>query len=124
MSQCFFTLPTFSKSISLSITHRGDGAGARDPKDVWEKTFGDKKEDKEARDRDRPKGQEQEEESASPQKVSGLGEEAFWMGSRVGGALYVLKGNSYMRISVGGAGNQASKIKKSKGLAQKVLSKI
>ncbi len=124
MSQCFFTLPTFSKSISLSITHRGDGAGARDPKEVWEKTFGDKKEDKEARDRDRPKGQEQEEESASPQKVSGLGEEAFWMGSRVGGALYVLKGNSYMRISVGGAGNQASKIKKSKGLAQKVLSKI
>jgi hypothetical protein len=124
VSQCFFTLPTFSNSISLSITQRGDGVGARDPKEFWEKTFGDKKEDKEARDRDRPKGQEQEEESAPPQKVSGLGEEAFWMGSRVGGALYVLKGNSYMRISVGGAGNQASKIKKSKALAQKVLPKI
>jgi len=33
----------------------------------------------------------------------------------------VLKGNSYIRISVGGAGDQATKIKKSKALAQMVL---
>jgi hypothetical protein len=39
----------------------------------------------------------------------------------VGGALYVLKGNSYIRISVGGAGDQTQKMEKSKTLAESVL---
>ncbi len=39
MSQCFFTLPTFTNSISLLVAHRGDGAGAHDPKEFWRETF-------------------------------------------------------------------------------------
>jgi hypothetical protein len=46
------------------------------------------------------------------------------MGSRVGGALYVLKGNAYVRVSVGGPADQANKIKRSKALAQKVLARL
>jgi hypothetical protein len=42
----------------------------------------------------------------------------------VGGALYVLKGNNYIRISVGGAGDQADKIRKSKALAQSILGRL
>lgn len=122
VSQCYFTLPTFTNSISLTVMQRGDGAGARDPKQFWKEAFHREKDSEKARDKDKNKGSEEEEEkSAAPEKIAGLGDEAFWSGNRVGGALYVLKGNSYIRISVGGAGDQATKIKKSKALAQMVL---
>ena len=39
-------------------------------------------------------------------------------------ALYALKGSNVVRISVGGAGDQAAKIDKSKKLAQVVLKRI
>ena len=127
-SQCFFTLPTFTNSISLAVTRRGDGPGARDPKQFWKETFHRETESEQARDRDRNKGQErnergeeEEEKGAPPQKITGVGDEAFWAGSRFGGALYVLKGNAFIRVSVGGTGDQQTKIKKSKALAQIAL---
>jgi hypothetical protein len=137
ISQCFFTLPTFNNSISLVVTQKGDGADGRDPKEFWEATFDresegerekerNKKSEKErekekARDKNR---EEEEEEAVPPQKIAGVGDEAFWTGSRVGGALYVLKGSSYLRVSVGGAGNQQSKINKSKALARLALKRL
>jgi len=135
ISQCFFTLPTFSNSISLLVAQRGDGAGAKDPKDFWHETFdknsaGEKDREREKKEADKNKkdvkrGEEEEEESAAPpQKVAGVGDDAFWIGSRVGGALYVLKGNAYLRVSIGGSGDQNSKISKSKTLAQKALVRL
>jgi|ERR1043166_2215376 hypothetical protein len=119
-SQCFFTLPTFTNSISLSVTERGDGPGARDPKEFWKDTFHREKGAKREKEREG----EEEEESAPPKKITGIGEEAFWIGSRVAGSLYVLKGHSYVRVSVGGPGDQQSKIRKSKALAQKVIDRL
>lgn len=139
ISQCFFTLSTFSKSISLLVAQKGDGANAKDPKDFWRETFakgaGEEKDrererererDKKDRDQDKKAGGrgEEEEESTPPQKVSGVGDDAFWVGSRVGGALYVLKGNAYLRISIGGLGDQTSKMNKSKTLAQKAIARL
>ena len=139
ISQCFFTLPTFSNSISLLVAQKGDGADAKDPKDFWRETFQkgvtEEKDRERARERERNKKDrdkdkkasgrgEEEEESTPPQKVSGVGDDAFWVGSRVGGAIYVLKGNAYIRISVGGSGDQASKINKSKTLAQKAIARL
>jgi len=139
ISQCFFTLPTFTNSINLVVTQKGDGAGARDPRQFWEATFDkesegerDKERDKsskkdleieakKARDRN---GKEEEKEAAPPQKIEGVGDEAFWTGSRVGGALYVLKGNAYIRVSVGGAGDQQTKTNKSKALARLALKRL
>ena len=127
ISQCFFTLPTFTNSISLAITQQADGQGAQDPKEFWKETFHrDVAEMKREREREREpkKGEAEEEKETEPEKVSGVGDEAFWMGSRVGGALYVLKGNSYLRVSIGGAADQESKIKRSKALAQKIVSRL
>ncbi len=127
LSQCFFTLRTFTNSISLQVTQKGEGAGARDPKEFWRETFHQEQQTEKERERDRGKAakkEEDEEKSAPLQKVNGVGDEAFWMGSRVGGALYVLKGNSYLRISVGGSGDTTEKIKKSKALAQKVIPRL
>ncbi len=65
---------------------------------------------------------EEDEKEPAPQRVSGVGDEAFWLASHVGGTLYVLKGSDYLRISLGGAGKD--KIAKSKALAQKVLTRL
>jgi len=112
VSQCFFTLPTFTNSISLVITKRADRPGARDPRQFWRDTFHTGKEDRE------------ESETRPPQKVSGIGDEAYWMTSPAAGILYVLKGPSYIRISIGGPGDQQTKIKKSKALARKVIDRL
>ena len=138
ISQCFFTLPTFANSVSLAVTQKGDGAGARDPKEFWEATFDKESERERDKERDtkseqergkkgenaRDKNREEEKEAAPAQKIAGVGDEAFWTGSRVGGALYVLKGNTYLRVSVGGAGDHQTKINKSKALARLALKRL
>lgn len=112
-SQCYFTLPNVANSAVLTLVQKGNGSGARDPKEFWRETF--------AGDREIGRDREEKETKSKPQKIDGLGEEAFWSGSPVGGALYVLKRNSYIRISVGGGGDQASKIQKCRSLAESVL---
>jgi hypothetical protein len=113
VSQCFFTLPTFTNSISLAVTQRAGDTGARDPRQFWRDTF--------HRDKDRG---EEERESRPPQKISGIGDEAFWMTSPAAGILYVLKGSSFVRISIGGSEDQQTKIRKSKALARKVVDRL
>lgn len=116
VSQCYFLLPTAADSIVLTLTQRADSPDARDPRQSWEEIFHG--------DNENAKAREEEKESVKPQNISGLGDEAFWAPQRFGGALYVLKGNSYLSISVGGAGDQASKLQKSKSLAEMVLKRL
>ncbi len=116
ISQCFFTLPTFNKSISLIVAHKGEGAGAREPKEFWRTTFHAEKKDDKARE-------EYKEESDPPTKIAGLGDEAFWMGNRIAGAVYVLKGDAYVRVSVGGPSDKASQTR-ARTLAQKALARL
>ena len=129
VSQCFFTLPTFNNSISLQVTQRAEGSGARDPREFWRETFHGESESERERKRDKREkkergGEEEEEERSPPQKVSGVGDEAYWVGSRVGGGLYVLKGNAYLRVSIGGSGSQADRLQRLKSLAQKVADRL
>jgi hypothetical protein len=123
LSQCFFTLPTFTNSVSLQVTQMGEGAGANDPREFWRDTFHEEKRTEKDKDRDK-KGGEDEEERQTPQKVPGIGDEAYWTGSRVGGSLYVLKGNSYLRIGIGGSSDQATKLRKLKALAEKAIARL
>jgi hypothetical protein len=112
ISQCYFELPTPVNSIVLTVTRKA--AGGRDPSQSWREIF----------HREESGRKKEEGEEKAPLKVDGIGDEAFWTGTRVGGALYVLKGNTYIRISVGGAGDQAQKIEKSKALAESVLKRL
>lgn len=136
VSQCFFTLPTFTNSISLVLTQKGDAPGARNPKEFWEEMFRNSGEEEESEARERAEAKErasakegektreraeEEEESAKALKISRVGDEAFWTGTAVGGALYVLKGNAFLRISIGGVGNQRAQIKRTQALARLIL---
>jgi hypothetical protein len=120
VSQCYFELPTPVNSVVLTVTRKADGANARDPRENWHELFYGEH----PRERDKEREKDKEGEEKGPHKVEGVGDEAFWSGSRVGGALYVLKGESYFRISVGGAGDQAQKLEKSKTLAAFVLKRL
>jgi hypothetical protein len=123
ISQCYYTAADFSKSVSLSLIQKDpDQRSARAPKDFWKEKFGryssDKENDKGNEERE-PRGEE--EQSAPPRKISGIGDEAFWAGNRFGGILYVLKGDAFISISLGGTDEEETRIKKSKALAEKAL---
>jgi hypothetical protein len=131
VSQCFFSLPTFANSVNLAVMQKGEGNGASDPREFFEKTFAgraesEREKEKEKRERKSAENnrEEEEKEGSAPQKIDGVGDEAFWTGNRVGGALYVLKHNAYIRVSIGGAGDQKTKIEKSKALALLALNRL
>ncbi|HYX43383.1 MAG TPA: hypothetical protein VE821_16875 [Pyrinomonadaceae bacterium] len=135
IAQCFYTTPTFTKSISLEVTQAAPGSKTN-PRDFWRENFTRAAEEGErdkAKDRDRAKdkdkdknkaGGEEEEKGAPPQRITGLGDEAYWINSRVSGALYVLKGDRFIRLSLGGTDTDAVRQKKAKTLAQKALSRL
>jgi hypothetical protein len=142
VGQCYYALPTTVNSVVVNVTTAKDEAGARSPKAFWEQTFGgdeekeregkgEREQEKSQREREKEKSQaprareeEGEKEAAPPERVKHLGDEAFWVGSPAGGALYVLKNDLFFRVSVGGAGDQKVKLGKSRTLAQKILKKL
>jgi len=102
----------------------------RRPKDFWKEKFGrysgETTEDAgdEKRDEKRSEGKEEKEESVRPKKIDGIGEQAFWISNRFGGVLYVLKGEVFISVGLGGTDDEETKLKKSKALAQKALQRL
>lgn len=134
VSQCFYMATDYAKSVSLAVTQSDpDSSSKRSPKDFWEEIFGrydgkEKERDEDEREKNKNethpiqgRGEEEEEGRTPPKKISGVGEEAYWTGSSMTGALYVRKKNVIIRIGIGGPDNEESKIDKSKALAKKVL---
>jgi hypothetical protein len=133
VSQCFYTAEEFSKSVSLAVTQNDPiSPGKRSPRDFWKEIFGRYAGDAKERERTQEKKEnlgdqgrkEEREESIPPKKIDGLGDESYWTGGRLGGALYVLKNDKFIRISVGGPHKEETKIDKSKALAQKALRRL
>src|SRR6266404_3872063 len=127
VSQCFYTAAEFSKSVSLAVMQGDPGRQTTvSPRDFWKERFG--RFDGEEKDRDKVKEEterkEEKEESVPPKKIEGIGEEAFWASNRFGGMLYVLKGDAFIFISLGGPDDEETKIDKSKALAQKALQRL
>lgn len=134
VSLCYYSSQEPNMAVSFAITQPEPGDPKSNPVDYWKKTFGrfsgKQGEDGEAREKaerekeSANKKEEEEEKASPPQKIEGIGQEAFWSGNRFGGALYVLEKNFILRISVGGGANAETKIEKSKALAEKALSHL
>ena len=125
ISQCFYQLASFNKSVSLEVTQKAPNySGPESPREFWNEKFRPTANKNEDRDREKGRGGEEEVEGRPPQPVPGVGDDAYWVGSRPVGALYVLKGDSYLRISIGGPEDEAEKIKKTKALAQQALKRL
>jgi hypothetical protein len=150
MSQCFYRLPTFNKSVSLEVVRAAPGAEAGALKEYWRKQFHPEaveareraRELKEERERSREeelereraagqtreggheKEEKEDEEDSRPQRVNGLGEEAYLAGNERTSTLYVLKGDAVLRLSVSGTEARPDKLKKAAALAAKALKKL
>ena len=126
VSQCFYTATEFSRSVSLAVMQRDPGRPATgSPKDFWKERFG-RYSDENERDRVKEETERKEEkkESVPPKKIDGIGDEAFWASNRFGGVLYILKGDAFISISLGGTDDEETKLNKSKALAQKALQRL
>jgi hypothetical protein len=102
-SQCFFGTST-ARSVSLTVT-RANAAGRStlSPREYWRQQF------------HRPEQEKERDTQARP--IAGVGEEAYWTGNRFAGALYVLGGDAFLRVSVGGIRDEEARIAAAKALA-------
>ncbi len=116
ISHCYFSLPTTSSSVVLRLIQPGSGEDRRSPRQAWEETF--------AKGSEKTMGEQGEAGGRQPEKVAGVGDSAYWLGGPKTGGLYVLKGDRYFRLGVGGEPNQPSKIEKASALAKAILSKL
>jgi hypothetical protein len=135
ITQCYYAATGPNLSVSLAVTQRDPkDSSAPSPREQWEETFGGFDKENEANrkpeelerkgEKGRGRDGEEGENKQPPKKIDEVGEAAFWSGGRFGGALYVLKKDVILRISVGGPDNEQTKIEKPKTLAQKALSRL
>jgi len=121
VSQCFYTTPTFTKSVSLELTRKG--ASAKSVREMWRENFARYEDKREAKNERRKKsGKPQAGPAALP--VKGVGDEAYWVGTNANGTLYAFKKDSLVRISLGGAEEDAARLRKATTLARKALSRL
>ena len=120
VSQCLYTAAEFSKSVTLALVRSDPKEGSkRSPKDFWKEKF-----DPYQNEEPKTKTGEEKEQGPAPKKIEGLGDEAYWVANRFGGILYVLKGDAFISIGIGGTDDQETKLKKSKALAEKALQRL
>ena len=120
VSQCFYTATEFSKSVNLALVQRDpDHPSGRSPKDFWKEKFDPYENEEPQKDSDGEK-----EKGPPPKKIASLGDEAYWASNRFGGTLYVLKGDAFISIGLGGTDDEENKLEKSKVIAQKALQRL
>ena len=131
MSQCYYAAMEPNKSVSLAVIEKDPQSTESDPRRFWAQTLSPFKEAARGEDEPREKNENsggearQEQERKIPRKeIDGVGEAAFWNGNRFGGALYVLKNDVIVRVSVGGPDDQETNLEKSKALAEKALLRL
>jgi hypothetical protein len=127
MSQCVFRTAAPSKSVSVALA----SADSTSPRAFWTKQFHSGKTDGDAEHSASTatksasaSKEKEEEESTRPRPIPSVGEEAYWVGGPLVGALYVLKRDTFIRISVGGIRQEPLRIQKSIALARAALKRI
>jgi hypothetical protein len=125
VSECLFHTTNFPKSVSVALAVPSSAKpSALAPRKFWQKQFHapDVEEDKmRAAGKKAQKPEPEDERARKPRRIEGLGEEAYWVGTPITGALYVLQGDTFVRISIGGVGEESVRIEKSKVLARAVV---
>lgn len=130
MSQCFFGMAGSAKSVSLAVARANPADNSKlTPRAFWLKQFHPEKQQHKEKEVHAGKAEdrtesEREEELRQARAITGLGEEAYWVGNPILGALYVLQGDMFLRISVGGIRQEPERIEKSKALARAALKRL
>ena len=124
-TQCYYSSTEPNKSVTVGVIQPKPGQPG-DPIKFWRNIFDGLGEAK-----DRPKDKnsdpdEEDEKRGPPRKISGIGDEAYWDASVIGGTFYVLKKDRhvFLRISVGGPDTTETKLEKSKKIAEYALRRL
>ena len=129
LSQCYVGTGS-PRSVSIAVAGVTTSGGRTvTPRAVWRDQFHPRGEraaerNREHREAARPGEARETEGEADVRPIAGVGEEAFWSGTRVAGALYVLRRNTFLRVSVGGISDEKERIEKSRQLALRALAKL
>lgn len=77
--------------LASPLSGKGDAA-----REAWKKQFAAGAAEREGKEPgSKPTGEEHGPAQPQARRITGLGEQAFWQASRVGGALYVFQGDSF-----------------------------
>ena len=150
MSQCFYRLPSFDRSVNLEVVSATADSPKGALKEYWRKRFHPdaieqrellrqreeelKKQREEELQREREAGQvreggrrkkNREEEHWRPERVAGVGEEAYWSGNLKMWTLSALGRDRVVRVTlVGGPDVKAENLKRATELARRVLKRL
>jgi len=123
--QCFYRTPTLVRSVSLALTVPLPGDATRaGPRAYWRESFHAKTRAVDGAGPPAAPSPGAARPPLPPRRLSGLGEEAFWVGDRLTGTLYALQGDLFIRVSVGGVTEEASRLQRTRTLAEKALRRL
>jgi hypothetical protein len=137
VNSCFYTTPTFTKSVSLEVTRRG--TSPQSVREFWERRVEESGEEGERereaerarerkgetkQEREREREAEHEREAKAPRRLKGIGDEAYWVNTNANSTMYVFKKDTLLRLSIGGADKEEERMKKIKALAEKALARL
>ena len=129
VSQCFYRLPSFEKSVVVTLTRPLSAKDTSSILEYWNaheaalviaKTV-DRDDDS------RPhttNNRHDEEHPGDTVRVAGLGDDATWSGTPMASALHVLWHGMIVRISVGGSASLDQKLETSRQLATAILKRV
>jgi hypothetical protein len=125
MLQCYFRAEDLAESVSLLVAVPSE-KHPNAARDYWRATI---VRAAEAEVSARSSGTELTKAEAKkqrhrPERVEGIGEQAWWVGDRYAGALYVLEGDKFIRVSVGGRLSEKEKKQQARELAAVVLKQL
>jgi hypothetical protein len=132
-TDCSYIGETADQSVTVSVVQKNaTSEKAIDPREYWKTSFSrysdEAKEQQAEAEKEKSEGEHEIEVHPAnvkpPKKIDNLGEAAFWTTDFTGGALYVLKGDIFIRIRVNGPESEESRMDKSKALAVKALPKL
>jgi hypothetical protein len=124
ISECLFHTTNSAKSVSVALaTPSSAMPSALTPRKFWQKQFHAPyvEEDKMHA---AGKTVQEPEPQREPRRIEGIGEDAYWVGTPITGAIYVLEGSNFVRISVGGVGEESVRLENSKVLARAVVKRL
>jgi hypothetical protein len=111
--QCVFATNDVTRSVSLTVISGSERDAAHG---YWNRTFHPQRTEAQLKAATRKK--------ELPRAVDAGGEEAFWTGDRRTGALYILKDDVVLRISVGGVRDEEERIRRSTAIARIAIDRL
>jgi hypothetical protein len=111
VSQCVYRTADQTHSISVAVTAPLAAAPPGTVRAYWKERFV-------------PSSAGVSRKEEPPRAVSGIGDEAYWVGDRIAGAMYILKGDVIVRLSVGGIREEAPRLERTKALAHRIVERL